>query len=45
MDEIVSFIFGSATSPIEMAGYFMIFMLLLDAIFSVVINLVNGVRG
>lgn len=45
MDAIVNFILGYAESPVEMVVYFMIFVLILDSIFSVVINLVNGVRG
>lgn len=45
MDAIVNFIIGSATSPVEMAIYFLIFMLIIDSIFSVVINLLHGVRG
>lgn len=45
MDVIVNFILGSASNPVEMAVYFMLFMLLIDSIFNMVISLVNGVRG
>lgn len=45
MDAIVNFILGSAGNPVEMAVYFMLFMLLIDSIFNVVISLVNSMRG
>lgn len=44
MDELVSFIIGSATSPVEMAIHFLLFVLLIDSIFGIVITLVGGAR-
>lgn len=43
MDVIANFILGSADSPVEMAVYFMLFLILIDALFSIVTNLLNGV--
>lgn len=45
MDVIANFITGSASNPVEMAVYFMLFMLLIDSIFNVVVSLIRGVRG
>lgn len=45
MDVIANFIIGSASNPVEMAVYFMLFMLLIDSIFNVVVSLIRGVRG
>jgi len=45
MDAIVNFILGSASNPVEMAVYFMLFILLIDSIFNVVISLVYSLRG
>lgn len=45
MDVIANFILGSASNPVEMAVYFMLFMLLIDSIFNIVISLIYGVRG
>jgi len=45
VDVIVNFILGSASNPVEMAVYFMMFAILIDAIFSIVSNLLNSVRG
>ena len=45
MDVIANFILGSESNPVEMAVYFMLFMLLIDSIFNIVISLINGVRG
>lgn len=44
MDAIVNFIIGSADSPIVMAVYFMMFVLVFDSIFSIVTTLINGSR-
>lgn len=44
MDAIVDFIIGYADSPIEMAVYFMMFVLVFDSIFSIVTTLINGAR-
>ena len=44
LDEIVSFVLGSAQNPVQMAVYFLFFVVVLDSIFSVVTTLVNGAR-
>lgn len=42
MDELVSFIIGAASSPVEMAIHFFLFIMFLDAIFSTVNTLIYG---
>lgn len=43
MDIVLDFIFGIASNPIEMAACFMLFICLLDAIFSVINTAMLGV--
>lgn len=44
LDEIVSFVLGSAENPVQMAVYFLFFLVVIDSIFSLVTTLVNGAR-
>lgn len=44
LDALVNFILGSASNPVEMAVYFLMFVILIDSIFGIVITLVNGAR-
>ena len=43
MDAVVELILGSADNPIEMAVYFMVFLAVLDAVFSFIGTLFTGV--
>lgn len=44
MDELINLIIGTAESPVEIAVHFFLFILLLDAIFSVINALIYGSR-
>ena len=44
MDEIVSFVVGSADNPVLLAIYFLFFVVVVDSIFATANNLVNGAR-
>ena len=44
MEELVNFIIGTAESPVEIAVHFFLFILFLDAIFSVINSLIYGSR-
>ena len=43
MDVVLDFIFGAASSPIEMAACFMLFICLLDAVFGFINTVMLGV--
>ena len=44
MDALVDFILGSSANPVEMAVYFLLFVLLIDSLFGIAITLVGGAR-
>ena len=44
MDTIVDFVIGTATSPLELAVRFLLFVLFMDSIFSVINALLGSLR-
>lgn len=44
METVLDFIFGAASNPVEMAACFMLFLCILDAIFSLISNMFGVMR-
>ena len=44
MDTIIEFVVGTATSPLELAVRFLLFVLFMDSIFSVINALLGSLR-